>query len=202
VVLVHGRILTVDAHDSIAEAIAIRDGRILRVGTNADILAMGTEKTRVIDLHGRTATPGLIDAHGHFADGGVNELYHLDLSKAASIAEVRALVQQKVATLKPGEWLLGDGWDESKLAELRYLHAADLDGLTPQNPHNRGSALQLPDRQNEQRCPGPAGAGAGAARRQPSCAPAESGLWTAAGCGMGSIQGRQDLGASRRRPLL
>jgi predicted amidohydrolase YtcJ len=64
----------------------------------------------------------------------VNELYHLDLSKAASIAEVRALVQQKLATLKPGEWLLGDGWDESKLAELRYLHAADLDSLTPQNP--------------------------------------------------------------------
>jgi len=71
VVLVHGRILTVDAHDSIAEAIAIRDGRILRVGTSADILAMATERTRVIDLHGKAATPGLIDAHGHFADGGV-----------------------------------------------------------------------------------------------------------------------------------
>ncbi|MCU1312920.1 MAG: putative Amidohydrolase 3, partial [Acidobacteriaceae bacterium] len=103
-ILVHGRILTVDAHDSIAEAIAIRDGRILRVGTSADILAMTTERTRVIDLHGKAATPGLIDAHGHFADGGVNVLYHLDLSKAASIAEVRTLVQQKVATLKPGEW--------------------------------------------------------------------------------------------------
>lgn len=133
-VLVHGRILTVDAKDSIAEAIAIRDGRILRVGTNAEILPMATEQTRVIDLHGRTATPGLIDAHGHFADGGVNQLYHLDLSKATSIAEVRTLVQQKVATLQPGEWLQGDGWDESKLAELRYLHAADLDSITPQNP--------------------------------------------------------------------
>jgi predicted amidohydrolase YtcJ len=133
-ILVHGKVLTVDAHDSIAEAIAIRDGRILRVGTSADILAMATEKTRVIDLHGKAATPGMIDAHGHFADGGVNVLYHLDLSKAASIAEVRTLVQQKVATLKPGEWLLGDGWDESKLAELRYLYAADLDSLTPHNP--------------------------------------------------------------------
>jgi imidazolonepropionase-like amidohydrolase len=64
VVLVHGRILTVDAHDSIAEAIAIRDGRILRVGTDADILAMVTEKTKVIDLHGRAATPGLIERTG------------------------------------------------------------------------------------------------------------------------------------------
>ena len=133
-VLVHGTILTMDAHDSVAEAVAIRDGRIVRTGTNAEILRLATSATQVVDLHGRTATPGLIDAHGHFADGGVNVLYHVDLSKASSIADVRRLVQAKVATLKPGEWLEGDGWDEGKLAELRYVYASDLDSVTPQNP--------------------------------------------------------------------
>ena len=134
VVLVHGTVLTVDARDTTAEALAIREGRIVQVGTSAAILKLATAHTTVIDLHGRTATPGLIDAHGHFADGGVNELYHLDLSRVTSIAEVRTLLQQRAATLKPGEWLQGDGWDESKLAELRYLHAADLDSVTSQNP--------------------------------------------------------------------
>ena len=85
-------------------------------------------------MHGRTATPGLIDAHGHFADGGTNELSHVNLSQARSIAEVRALIETKLKTLKPGEWLEGDGWDEGKLKELRYIYASDLDSIAPDNP--------------------------------------------------------------------
>ena len=133
-VLVHGTVLTVDAQDSVAQAIAIRAGKIVRVGSDADVLAFVSPATRVIDLHGRTITPGLIDSHGHFADGGADELFHVDLSAATSIAEVQRLVQARVRTLKPGEWLQGDGWDEGKLAEHRYVRAADLDGITPANP--------------------------------------------------------------------
>ena len=133
-VLLHGTVLTVDAQDSVAQAIAIRAGKIVRVGSDADVLLFVSPTTRVIDLHGRTITPGLIDSHGHFADGGTDELYHVDLSAATSVAEVQRLVEARVRMLKPGEWLQGDGWDEGKLAEHRYVRAADLDRITPENP--------------------------------------------------------------------
>ena len=133
-VLIHGRILTVDAKDSIAQAVAIRKGKIIAVGSDSDIQPLVTAATRVIDLHGRTATPGLIDSHGHFADGGVNELYNVDLTRVGRIDEVLSKLRERTATLKAGEWLLGDGWDEGKLEERRYLYASDLDKVTPNNP--------------------------------------------------------------------
>src|SRR5579863_6392650 len=70
-ILFHGRILTVDAQDSIVEALAIRDGNIVAVGSDRDILRLAGASTQRIDLHGQTATPGLIDSHAHIADGGV-----------------------------------------------------------------------------------------------------------------------------------
>jgi predicted amidohydrolase YtcJ len=132
--LVNGHIITVDANDSITEAVAIRGGKIVAVGSNAQIRAQFSKGSRVIDLHGRTATPGLIDAHGHFADGGVKELYNIDLSRTSSIGDVRQKVKEKVASLKSGEWVQGDGWDEGKLTEGRYIHASDLDAVSPNNP--------------------------------------------------------------------
>jgi predicted amidohydrolase YtcJ len=134
-ILINGKILTVDAKDSIAEAVAIgAGGKIIAVGSNADVQAHATKATRVIDLHGRTATPGLIDAHGHFADGGVSELYAVDLRDAANIDDVVRRVRARAATLKPGAWLVGSGWDEGKLADHRYVYASDLDKAAPNNP--------------------------------------------------------------------
>jgi predicted amidohydrolase YtcJ len=133
-ILFHGRILTVDSHDSIAQALAIRDGKIVAIGSDRDILRLAGTATRRIDLHGQTATPGLIDSHAHIADAGVEELYHVHLSDASTIAEVVKRVRAGIAGLKPGEWLQGDGWDEGKFAERRYVTAADLDGVSPDNP--------------------------------------------------------------------
>ena len=133
-ILIHGHILTVDTKDSVAQAIAIRHGVILKVGTDAEIQALAVPATRIIDLHGHTATPGLIDTHAHIADGGVDELYGVNLSDAASVAEIVARVKAKVALVKPGEWITGSGWDEGKLAEHRYVTAADLDAVAPSNP--------------------------------------------------------------------
>jgi len=134
VVLLHGNILTVDAKDSVVQAVAIQKGKIIAVGSDADIQRLISQATQVIDLHGRTATPGLIDSHGHFADGGVNELYHVNLSGVGRIDEVLDKLSARVATLKPGDWLQGDGWDEGKLQEKRYVYASDLDKVTPSNP--------------------------------------------------------------------
>jgi hypothetical protein len=133
-ILIHGHILTVDAKDSVAQAIAIRHGVIVKAGTDAEIQALATSATKIIDLHGHTATPGLIDTHAHIADGGVDELYGVSLSDATSVAEIVTRVKAKVALVKPGEWITGSGWDEGKLSEHRYVTAADLDAVAPSNP--------------------------------------------------------------------
>jgi len=134
IVLLNGKIITVDAKDSIAQAVAIAGGKIVAVGSNDAVKSRVGASTRVIDLHGRTATPGLIDTHLHF--DGTSLLYELDLSYPAvkSINDVLAKIKEKVATLKLGEWVRGRGWDEGKLAELRYIYASDLDRVSPNNP--------------------------------------------------------------------
>ena len=135
-VLIHGHILTVDAKDSAVSALAVRNGVIVKTGTDAEVMNFSGHipGLRVIDLHGRTATPGLIDTHAHIAMGGVDELYGVALSDASSLAEIVARVKSKVAAVKPGEWVTGSGWDEGKLAEKRYVTAADLDAVSPDNP--------------------------------------------------------------------
>jgi predicted amidohydrolase YtcJ len=134
--LLHGHILTVDGKDSVAQALAIRHGIIVKVGTDAEVLefAGDTPGIHIIDLHGHTATPGLIDTHAHIADGGVEELIGVTLSDAGSVAEIVTRVKAKIALVKPGEWVTGSGWDEGKLAEHRYVTAADLDTVSPNNP--------------------------------------------------------------------
>jgi predicted amidohydrolase YtcJ len=133
-VLVNGHVLTLDSKDTVAEAIAIRDERILAVGSNSAIRALAKRGAEVIDLHGRTVTPGLIDTHAHIAQGGAQQLLSVDLSDAHDIPEVRRRIAARAAQLHPGEWLLGNGWDEGKLVERRYIIARDLDDITPANP--------------------------------------------------------------------
>jgi predicted amidohydrolase YtcJ len=134
--LLHGHILTVDGKDSVAQALAIRHGIIVKVGTDAELLEFAGDAPgiHIIDLHGHTATPGLIDTHAHIADGGVEELYGVTLSDAGSVAEIVTRGKAKIALVKPGEWVTGSGWDEGKLAEHRYVTAADLDTVSPNNP--------------------------------------------------------------------
>ena len=135
-VLVHGHILTVDANDSVAQALAIQNGMIVKVGSDADVLEFAGKGPglRIIDLQGHTATPGLIDTHAHIAEGGVNELYRVQLSDAVSIQSIVDRVKAKISQAKPGEWITGAGWDEGKLAERRYITTADLDAVSPHNP--------------------------------------------------------------------
>jgi predicted amidohydrolase YtcJ len=133
-VLIHGKILTVDAKDSIAQAVLIRQGKIVAVGTDEQILHRAGPGAITTDLQGRTATPGLIDTHAHLAAGGVDELYSVSLSDATTVDEVVRRVRAAAPKLKPGQWLTGAGWDEGKLAEHRYILAADLDQAAPHNP--------------------------------------------------------------------
>jgi predicted amidohydrolase YtcJ len=135
-VLQNGTVITVDSQDNVAEAVAVQDGKIVAVGTDREIERWVGPGTTRIDLEGSTVTPGLLDAHAHFAYGGTRRLYLLDLSypNVKSVADVVALVAAQVDELEPGEWVHGAGWDEGKLAELRYIYASDLDSVAPDNP--------------------------------------------------------------------
>ena len=130
--LINGKIITVDAKDSVAQALAIQNGKIVAVGSNNEVRKHAAKDARIIDLHGRAATPGLIDSHCHFDETAT--IYDLDLSNIKSVAETVELVRQKVTHTPPNVWIQGAGWDESKLAELRYIYASDLDKVSPNNP--------------------------------------------------------------------
>ena len=133
-ILINGTVITVDPADRIAQGVAVAGGKIVAVGTNADIRALANSRTQTIDLHGRTVTPGLIDTHVHFSETA--DLFSINLSDIAikNIDDVVKRVAERVATAKGGEWIRGSGWDEGKLAERRYVLASDLDKVAPNNP--------------------------------------------------------------------
>jgi predicted amidohydrolase YtcJ len=129
-VLLNGTVITVDRNDTIAEAVAVREGRIVFVGTTESARRFVGDSTKVIDLAGRTATPGLIDTHVHFSEPADS----LDLGDARSMDDVIAKVRARAAGVPPGTWVRGGGWDEGKLKERRYITAADLDKAAPDHP--------------------------------------------------------------------
>src|SRR5690242_2313 len=101
-ILVNGHVITVDSSFSIAEAIAIANGKFTAVGTNAAVGALAGSSTTVVDLHGLTVIPGLADGHLHDAGGGPG----VDLSRARSIADVLTAVRARVAQSRPGDVLV------------------------------------------------------------------------------------------------
>lgn len=136
IVLVNGAVLTVDANDSVAEAVAIAGGRIAAVGSNAEIRSRVSPATEVIDLAGRAVTPGLLDAHAHFSSGGAQRLFVVDLAYPGvkSIEDVARQVREQAAKRPAGAWIEGRGWDEGKLAERRLITARDLDRAAGGHP--------------------------------------------------------------------
>jgi predicted amidohydrolase YtcJ len=106
---VHGRIYTLNSAAPWAEAVAVRGNRIIAVGTDADVMKLKAGATRVVDLQGQLATPGLIDVHVHFTEGGVY-LKNVALRDAGTLAEVTQRVT-RFAHDHPGDgWIQGEGW--------------------------------------------------------------------------------------------
>src|SRR5271165_222987 len=127
--LFNGKIVTVDDRFSIHQAIAIKDGRILAVGSNE--LRTRYAAVRSIDLAGRTVLPGFMDTHIHIQG---HSRRHLDFRETRSLTQLKQQVSEKAKELGPGEWITGDDWNEYHFSEQRKPLRADLDAAAPNNP--------------------------------------------------------------------
>lgn len=135
-ILNNGKIVTLDPDNSTAEALAIRDGKILKVGTNDELSALIGSNTKIVDLCGRTATPGLISTHDHFLQHGITAEFIIDIRypKVKSCREIADAVAERVAETEKGKWIIATGWDETLLEERRFPTRWDLDPVSPENP--------------------------------------------------------------------
>lgn len=128
-----GKILTMNQHMPCAEAVAVRGGRILKVGTNDAVNAFVGKQTKVIRLSGKTVLPGFIDTHMHVVDFG-RLLMWLDLAGVGSIKEMQSLLRERLQKTGAGTWVVGRGWDDGCFAEKRLPNRFDLDVVAPENP--------------------------------------------------------------------
>jgi predicted amidohydrolase YtcJ len=146
----NGVIYTVDSLQPVVAAIAIKDGRILALGNNSEILALAGTKTEKTDLKGRFVMPGFIEGHGHFLGLG-QSLQQLDLMEAESWDEIVRLVEQKIKGNSTSKWINGRGWhqekwsgDQSEFVE-GYPSHHKLSLISPEHPvilrHASGHAL-------------------------------------------------------------
>jgi predicted amidohydrolase YtcJ len=139
--IINGKIITVDSKFSIAQAVAVKDGKIVAVGMNDEIKSLAGKGTKTIDLKGGAMLPGLNDTHCHISDWALSRPpLSLDVRFPVinSIADIVKMVVEKVKTVKPGEWIIGEGWDEGYLKEClsdpnRKPCKEDLDKVAPNN---------------------------------------------------------------------
>lgn len=132
-ILVNGDIITMDPLAPRAQAVAIANGRLLAVGTDADIRALSRPGTRTIDLGGKVVIPGVIDGHNHPAYAGLRHLREVDCD-LRSIGAIQSALRERASKTPAGEWILGFKYDDTKTAEGRFLTRADLDAVSTTHP--------------------------------------------------------------------
>jgi predicted amidohydrolase YtcJ len=131
--LVNGKIITVDQNDSIAQAVACKDKKIVRVGSDEEVRPYIGKHTKVIDLEGKTVTPGFVDTHLHFSSGG-RRVRTVDLRYVRSIDDLVAEFKKRAENTQSGRWIQGYGYNESKLKEKRFPNRYDLDKASVDHP--------------------------------------------------------------------
>lgn len=133
----NAKIVTMDSASSEVTSLATRDRRVLAVGNDTEIASCAGPQTQTLDLQGHMILPGLIDVHTHALEWAKNLLRN-DIDpgypQVHAIAEIVKAIGQRASSLAKGKWIRGAGWDESKLAEHRYITRKDLDTVAPDNP--------------------------------------------------------------------
>jgi predicted amidohydrolase YtcJ len=132
-ILVNGRVMTIDATNSVAQAVAIRGDRILQTGTNEAIRALAGPDTRILDLRGRTTTPGFVDAHCHTTALGLVGAPYVDINPPAvtTIAQVQERIADDCRRVGPDKWVIAQGY---LTYDGEYPDKTMLDPVSPHNP--------------------------------------------------------------------
>ena len=131
----NGDIVTVNRDNQVAGGLLVEDGKIAAVGSQEEILALADRDTVKIDLEGRALLPGFIDPHSHIAMVSQAMLY-LDLSGCGSISQLLDLLRTRLrdGLVKPGEWIIGSGYDNTRFPGQQHPTKFDLDSVTAEVP--------------------------------------------------------------------
>lgn len=132
-IVVNARVYTADDARPLAEAFAVRDGKVAFVGSSREARALGGPSTRVVDLDGRTVIPGMVDAHAHYG-GLAQTLSTVDLMGVPSYDELIARVRARAAALPKGTWVQGRGWDQNQWADGQFPTHEALSAAVPDHP--------------------------------------------------------------------
>ncbi len=132
-VLLNGNVITMNPKEPSVEAIAITGDKIVKVGSNKDVKKLIGPQTKVIDLKGKTVTPGFIDAHLHFISLG-NTKKILNLVGTTSKEEIIQIIANKISKEGEGKWIFGRGWDQNDWPIKEFPTRWDLDPISPKNP--------------------------------------------------------------------
>lgn len=136
-VLINGRVFTIDDDSPTAEAFAVKAGRFVAVGSNDDVGNLISAGTKVIDAAGMTVAPGFIDCHSHPASGGLSELINVNVN-LGSIAAIKDALRESAVETPSDTWVTGFMYDDTKLAEGRPMTRWDLDEAVPRHPARIG----------------------------------------------------------------
>jgi predicted amidohydrolase YtcJ len=132
-VVVNARVYTADDARPLADAFAVRGGRIAFVGSSREARTLAGANTRVLDLGGKTVIPGMVDAHAHYS-GLAQTLSTVDLMGVPSYDELIRRVQERAATLPKGSWVQGRGWDQNQWADGEFPTHERLSAAIPDHP--------------------------------------------------------------------
>jgi predicted amidohydrolase YtcJ len=135
VILHHGKVTTLDRSNPTATAVAIRDGKFVRVGADADVLALAGSATKIIDLESRRVLPGLIDNHLHIIRGGLNFNMELRWDGVRTLADAMDMLKRQIAITPPPQWVrVVGGFTEHQFAEKRLPTLEEINALAPDTP--------------------------------------------------------------------
>jgi hypothetical protein len=134
-ILLNGKIVTLDAKSSVVQAVAIRGGRIMAVGSNDEIKKLAGASTKTVDVGGRTVIPGLIDSHIHALRAGLTYSVELSWIGVPSLAKGLELIREAARNSRPGTWIkIGGGWTEMQFPEKRGPTVEELAAAAPDRP--------------------------------------------------------------------
>ncbi len=132
-ILLNGRVFTLDAENTVAQAVAVKDGRIMAVGGDVGIENLAGPNTQRVTLGGRAVIPGIFDSHNHLMEVGT-KLSTIRLDECQSQEEMMELVRERAKDTPPGEWIVGQGWNEGNFADGQLPTCHDIDPATFEHP--------------------------------------------------------------------